>query len=253
MKLNYKKFGQGEPLLILHGLFGMLDNWQTHARKLAEHFTVYILDARNHGRSPHHPEHSYAAMAQDLFQFLKDHDIEKARLIGHSMGGKTVMQFALSWPDMVDKLIVVDINPEASRGNHQAVFDALFSINLSELGSRSDAKEEMGLFISDTAILQFLLKNLHRNKAGKYHWKMNLTAIHENYPLIMAAIPNDDVFDNPTLFIRGGKSNYIHDEDWLAIHDLFPIAEMVTIEEAGHWVHADAPEVFLAACLEFLK
>jgi esterase len=251
MELNYKQFGQGEPIIILHGLFGMLDNWQTVARKLAENYTVFIIDQRNHGKSPHDPVLDYPTMAEDLKCFMEQNWIYKAHLIGHSMGGKTVMQFALEYPDMVDKLVVVDIAPKKYEGGHQAIFDALFSLDLNNIQGRSDAEAQLAKKIDEVGIRQFLLKNLSRKKEGGYAWKMNLSAISEHYEDILDTIEGESV-EVETLFIKGENSKYIQAEDRNLIANLFPNSNIQTVDNAGHWVHAEQPAVLMDMVLEFL-
>ena len=253
MTLRYKTFGQGPPLIILHGLFGTLDNWQTIAKKLANEHTVFILDQRNHGRSPHNPVHDYPSMADDLRNFMEENWVHRASIMGHSMGGKTAMQFALEYPDMVDKLIVVDISPKAYMGNHHLIFEALLSLDLSKIKSRKDADGHLAKTISSPAIRLFLMKNLSRQKDGTYVLKMNLDAIHRHYPDILAAIESEEVFDGPTLFVRGGISNHIEEGDRELIRRFFPQAEIKTIPGAGHWVHAEKPEELLGLVRDFLK
>lgn len=252
MNLNYKTFGQGEPLLILHGLFGTLDNWQTLGRKLAEHYTVYLIDQRNHGRSPHTEAMNYDLMADDLQQFMTHHWIHKAHLLGHSMGGKTVMNLATTHPDMVDKLIVVDIAPKAYAGGHQEIFEAMMALDLAAITDRASAAEQMAQRIPDVGIQQFLLKNLSRSKEGSYEWKMNLPVIYAHYADILAVGVAEDTFEGDTLFLRGAQSTYISDADMPAILAHFPKARLSTIPDAGHWVHADQPEALLAQVLDFL-
>lgn len=253
MTLNYKSFGEGYPIIILHGLFGTLDNWQTIAKKLAETYTVYIIDQRNHGRSPHDDTFDYESMADDLQAFMESHWIYEAHIIGHSMGGKTAMQFALNYPDLVNKLVVVDIAPKAYEGGHQTIFDALLSLDLAKITSRKEADALLQQKIEEFGVRQFLLKNLTRQKEGGFKWKMNLPIIYQNYPQILSAIDSEDSFDNPTLFIRGGASNYVEDEDLGNIKSFFPSAELATVAEAGHWVHAAAPETLLKLVLDFLE
>lgn len=253
MTLNYKEFGQGDPIIILHGLFGTLDNWQTIGKKLAEHFSVYLIDQRNHGRSPHHPAFNYSLMAEDLKTFMESQWMYKAHIIGHSMGGKTAMQFAMDYPDMVDRLVVVDIGPKAYEGGHQTIFEALNHLDLTTLDNRKTADSELATRIEEFGVRQFLLKNLRREKAGGYQWKMNLDAIQKNYPAILSAIPLTDTFEAESLFIRGGLSKYIEDEDWPNILTYFPNAHLKTVEQSGHWVHAEAPEELLKMVLDFLE
>jgi len=215
IELNYKTFGQGDPIVILHGLFGMLDNWQTIGRKLAEHHTVFLVDQRNHGRSPHTDELDYPLMAYDLQHFMENQWMFKSTIMGHSMGGKTAMQFALLHPGMVEKLIVVDIAPKAYEGGHQPIFDALFDLQPEQISDRSEAEAKLKEHISERGVRQFLLKNLSRKKGGNgYEWKMNLPVIHKHYRDILKELKVYDApFEGEALFIRGGRSNYIQEED----------------------------------------
>lgn len=253
MDLNYKTFGQGDPIVILHGLFGTLDNWQTIARKLAEDHTVYIVDQRNHGRSPHLDEINYELMAEDLRQFMEDHWIYHAHIMGHSMGGKTAMRFALDHPDMVDRLIIVDIAPRAYPPGHETIFEALLGLDLSHLESRSDAEEWLKPHVPDFAVRQFLLKNLTRDKEHGYQWKMNLPVIHQHYEDILGPIESDEPYEGPALFLKGTRSPYIREEDHALICQMFPHARIESIERAGHWLHSEQPEFFLRRVSVFLK
>ena len=253
MKLNYKSFGQGEPLIILHGLFGTLDNWQTIAKQLATEYTVYILDQRNHGRSPHFDRMDYTLMAEDLRDFLESNWIHKTHIMGHSMGGKTAMQFALSYPDIVDKLVVVDIAPKIYKGNHQEIFQALHNLDLKKIKNRKEADELLQPGIPDFGVRQFLLKNLSRSKDGPFQWKMNLPVIYKYYENILASVVPEYPFEGKTLFIRGGRSDYIQDKDLVEIRQLFSSAEFKTIEQSGHWIHAEAPTPFLNIVRSFLS
>ena len=199
MELNYKSFGEGYPIIILHGLFGTLDNWQTIAKKLAANYSVYIVDQRNHGRSPHNAIFDYAVMADDLQVFMENQWIYEAHIIGHSMGGKTAMQFALTFPDLVNQLVVVDIAPKAYEGGHQAIFEALFSLDLSVIRNRKQADAILKEQVPDFGVRQFLLKNLTNDKKGGYKWKMNLPVIYQNYEQILAAINSEEIFENTKL------------------------------------------------------
>ena len=273
MELNYKEFGSGEPLIILHGLFGTLDNWQTIAKQLAQEYTVFILDLPNHGRSPHtEGVFDYEIMADALAVFLQEHWIYETRLVGHSMGGKLAMQFALSHPDVVKKLVVVDIAPKLYKNGHQDVFDALFAIDLTTLTDRKEAETIlMDKLNGDIGTVLFLMKNLTRKnsvnneedtvtqsvmtqnalKGGLFEWKINLQDLFDNYDNILKA-PIGEPFLKPTLFIRGSESPYIQDRDKSFITNLFPNATLETLEGAGHWVHADKPQELLAALNRFL-
>ena len=250
--LNFKSFGQGDPLIILHGLFGMLDNWQTVAKRLAEHYTVFIVDQRNHGRSPHFPEMDYGLMANDLKEFLESQWVYKAHIMGHSMGGKTAMQFALDHPEMTEKLIVVDMSPKAYPGGHEAIFDALLALDLAKVEGRGDALSFLEGRIEEEGVRLFLMKNLSRQKTGGYVWKMNLSAIYQHYADILAPIESELPFEGECLFLGGEHSNYIQPDDHPNIHALFPQAHIQTIPQAGHWIHADQPQALIQAVRAFL-
>lgn len=252
MKLNYKQFGQGEPIIILHGLFGTLDNWQTIAKKLAENHMVFIIDQRNHGKSPHSDEFSYKIMAEDLKEFMFQHHIYEAIIMGHSMGGKVAMRFALDYPDMVSKLIVVDIAPKKYKGGHQTIFEAMFDLDLENLTDRRAIDEALKVKIPDDGIRLFLMKNLARQKEGGYRWKMNLPVLYKNYQEILSTIEVDDAYDDEVLFIRGGQSKYIRDEDILDIQEIFPLMQLETIPNTGHWLHAEAPKIFIKIVNNFI-
>lgn len=254
MNLNYIKSGSGPTLIILHGLFGMLDNWKTIAKSFELSFTVYLVDQRNHGKSPHTTQHSYQLMADDLKEFMQQQNISKTFLLGHSMGGKTAMQFSLNYPEMVEKLIVVDMGIKRYESGHDHVFEAIHAMDLNQVHSRNDAEKMLIEFIDAEGTRQFILKNLTRNADGTYHWKFNPEALTNNFETeILAPIKTGRVFDKPTLFIRGERSPYILNEDWEAIQQLFPNSNLNTIENAGHWVHADQPEKLLAVVIDFLK
>ncbi len=254
MDLNYKTFGQGDPIVILHGMFGTLDNWQTVGKQLAENFTVNIVDQRNHGRSPHDELIDYPSMSEDLKHFLESHWMFKAHVMGHSMGGKTAMQFALDHPDMVVKLVVVDIAPKRYPGGHEKILEALLALDLDQVEDRKDAEDflKKRLPNEEEGTILFLMKNLSRTKDGSFEWKMNFQAIYNHYQDILDTVKGNDPFEGETLFIRGEHSKYILDDDWDAILQLFPNAELKTIENAGHWVHADQPEALLGAVRRFL-
>jgi len=249
MQLNHKTIGAGDPLVILHGLFGMLDNWQTLGKRFGESRMSVLVDQRNHGKSFHADEVDYPSLAADLEQFLEDQWIHEADVLGHSMGGKVAMQYALNFPDRVRKLVVVDMGVKQFPRGHDEIFAAMRSVPLSvEQGekplSRSQIDELLSKRIAEPGVRMFLMKNLKRNKQLGYEWKMNLDALEEGYDEILKPIQGEP-WPGEALFIRGGKSGYIKDEDWPGIQVLFPNAQFKTIESAGHWVHAEAPdEVF---------
>ncbi len=252
MQLNHKTFGQGPPLLILHGLFGTLDNWQTLGKRWAEHYTVVLIDQRNHGRSPHLDAHSYPLMAEDLKAFMEANWMYEATLLGHSMGGKTVMQLATTYPDMVEKMVVVDIGPKSYPGGHELIIQALNDLPLAKINDRKEADAFLAERIDDFGVRQFLLKNLTREKSGGYRWKMNLPVLTRDYEAILQNVEAEEIYDGPSLFVRGGKSNYVQDEDLTTIHEHFPAANLVTIPNAGHWVHAEQPQALFDVVSSFL-
>ncbi|MCA6078389.1 alpha/beta fold hydrolase [Fulvivirga sedimenti] len=253
MELNYKKLGEGKPLIILHGLFGTLDNWMTLGKSLAEHYQVYLVDQRNHGLSPHSDRFNYDVMADDLAEFIEMHRIERPSIIGHSMGGKTAMTFALRHPDMWDHLVVVDIAPKVYPVHHQQIIDALKSLPVESITSRNEADEMLSRDITDFGQRQFLLKNLQRKKEGGFEWKMNLEVIEKNIEDIGRGMEDRLTTEKKVMFVRGAKSHYVKDEDYILINQLFPTARIETIAGAGHWVHAEKPEELLDLLMDFLR
>lgn len=254
MQLNYKVFGEGTPLIILHGLFGTLDNWQSLAKILSEDYMVFIVDLRNHGRSPHSPDFSYELMAEDVHAFMVDNWIHEAYVMGHSMGGKVAMHLATHHEDMVEKLIVVDMAPKTYQPSHEAIFQGMLTLDLDQLESRSDADAHLSTYIDSMAVRQFLIKNLHLNReAGKYQWKMNLPVIYDKYQQILEATTLFAAYEGPTLFLKGANSDYIIEEELGDYQRCFPNAELTTIQDAGHWIHAEQPQAFIAAVRQFLE
>lgn len=244
MKLHYKILGEtGKPIIILHGLFGTSDNWQTLGKEFSKNHKVYLVDARNHGLSPHDDEMSYVAMANDLKELIELEKIEKPIVIGHSMGGKIAMYFAQLYPELLDKLIVVDIGTKKYPPHHQQIFDALLSVDLNMINTRKQAEEIVSKHYSDKTMIQFLLKNLYWIEEGKLAWRMNLPVIIREIDNILVAVPQKNC-NVSTLFIRGEKSNYILDDDWKGIQEIFTNSKLETIENTGHWVHAEAPMEF---------
>lgn len=252
-QLFSKITGQGPAIIILHGLLGTSDNWQTIANRLSDDFTVCLLDLRNHGRSFHADTFNYEVMVEDVLQFMQDHWINSASIIGHSMGGKVAMNLALKEPDMVGKLIVADIGIKTYPPGHLHIFDALRKIDLDTLKDRKTAQDFLMSELHDSGVVHFLLKNLSREKNGQFAWKMNLDGIIKNYDQIMQGIHTGEVFISPTLFVKGSNSRYILDEDQAEILKIFPNAIFSTIPGAGHWLHADQPELFLKVCYDFLQ
>lgn len=250
MKLHSQISGEGTPLIIMHGVFGMGDNWQTLGRKWSKDYEVHLLDMRNHGRSPHSDEFSYEAMSDDVSEYLAEHSIKKAHILGHSMGGKVAMEFATLHPEKVLKLMVADIGPKPYEPHHQEIIAALQDLDLENIDSRGEAEEQFA--IKDFGTRQFLLKSLYWQEKGKLAWRFNLPVIAHEVERVGASLAPNAIYDGDVLFIRGGKSWYIKDEDWDGIIGHFPEAELKTIEGAGHWLHAEKPKDFFKAVSEFL-
>lgn len=253
MDLFYNQYGDaGRPLIVLHGLLGSHDNWHTLNRTAFHNVAqVYAVDQRNHGRSPHAEQIDYPSMVEDLRSFIDEHDLAPAALLGHSMGGKTAMKTALSYPDRVDRLIVVDIAPSAYPPHHADLLEALAQIDPGDYESRNEIEAALSDEIPSDSIRQFLLKNVTYD-GESYSWRMNLSAIRAHYDDLIAAVTSDTTFNGPALFIRGGESDYVADADIEVIRLLFPNAELATVEGAGHWVHVDAPEALTALVTDFL-
>ena len=252
MNLHFKELGQGKPLILLHGLFGSCDNWLGVAPKLASAFHLYLMDLRNHGLSPHSDVMDYAQMAGDITEFFHARPLDHAHVLGHSLGGKVAMQFALTYPSLVDKLIVVDIAPRKYAPEHQPIFKALLALDLKQFHSRSQIEDALAPAIPDLTLRRFLLKNI-RHDGPVYKWRIPLESLFANYPRLCEAIALTKPFEGPALFLRGGQSPYISEADAPGIRKLFPQAAMGTIARARHWVHADAPDEFAQAVLEFLN
>jgi esterase len=251
MKLQHRIIGEGYPLIILHGLFGNSDNWQTHAKKFATYFQVILVDQRNHGHSDWSDAFNYDLLAADLAELMTDLHLTKAHILGHSMGGKTVMRFAQCFPSKIDKMVVVDIGIKQYPMHHQEILKGIHEVSASAMDSRADAENRLLPYVPENGTRQFLMKNLYWIEKGKLAWRMNVTVLEREMEHILAALPIEENF-TPTLFIRGSLSNYILDEEIEQLENAFPDSQLVTIENAGHWVHAEAPETFVNAVLEFL-
>ncbi|HLP56875.1 MAG TPA: alpha/beta fold hydrolase [Fluviicola sp.] len=250
MKLFHRILGEGQPLLILHGLFGHSDNWQTHAKKLAEYYQVILIDQRNHGHSDWSDEFSYELLAQDLHELITELGLQKIILLGHSMGGKTVMRYAQLHPELIEKLIVVDMGVKAYPPHHTDILAGLSKVDLNVVKSRSEVEAILLPYVPVDGTRQFLMKNLYWKEKTQLAWRMNVPVLEREMESILAAIPPDEVLIR-TLFIRGALSNYIIDEDIPDLEDQFPDSDVITVPNAGHWVHAEAPEAFVNAVLEF--
>jgi pimeloyl-ACP methyl ester carboxylesterase len=253
MELNYKSYGQGPAIVILHGLFGSLDNWVSHARRLSEDYSVYLFDARNHGRSPHYENFNYGIMAEDLREFLDQHGIYQTHLLGHSMGGKTVMNFANMYPERIDKLIVADMGIRQYPPHHNVILQALRSIEPTAFTSRNEVDEVLlSKGIEEQSVRQFLLKSLGRDIEKRLAWKFNFPIIDKHYDEVLKPVEMDFPFEGETLMIYGGNSHYVREEDKPSIKEQFPESTFIRLDDAGHWLHAEKPEEFLSEISEFL-
>ncbi len=254
MKLFYRHSGRGRPVVILHGLFGLSDNWITFARQLSSSYSVYTPDLRNHGQSPHSNVFDFASLEDDVLELAEDHGLEDIVLMGHSLGGKTAMFFALHHPDLLHKLVVVDISLHRSPPSteHQTLVNAMLSVDFSAASSRSDVEKQLMPLVKSEKLRKFLLKNVYWRDRNKLDWRLNIKAINENLPAIFGSVTETGKFSGPALFVRGALSRYIHDDDIPDIKAKFPGAEVRTIAGAGHWVHADAPGEFFSMVKEFI-
>lgn len=253
MKLFYREFGEGHPLIILHGLFGSSDNWQTLAKRFASSYKVYTIDLRNHGRSFHHDEFNYEVMMQDILHFVDEHHLDHFSLMGHSMGGKLGMKCALHVPERVQNLIVIDIAPRKYQILHDMIIQALKTLDLTLYHTRDQVDEALGEMIQNFPVRQFLLKNLKRDGEGLFKWKINLCVIDRNIHNLVVEIYSDEPFQGKTLFIAGEKSDYIRPVDEELILELFPSAEIRYFPKAGHWLHAQVPDLLYQTVLDFIK
>lgn len=245
--------GEGTPLLILHGYFGMSDNWKSLGNKFAEDYQVHLIDQRNHGRSFHEDEFNYEVLVDDLYHYIQYHDLENVYLIGHSMGGKTAMLFAVTYPEIVDKLIVVDISPRKYQPHHNAILAGLNSIDFSIDNTRTLVDKKLSKLIPEFGVRQFLLKNVYWKEKGQLAYRFNLQSLTENNPEVGEALPPFTVFENETLFLKGDKSDYITQNEAPIIDAHFPNSKVVEIKNAGHWLHAENPSQFYDEVCDFLS
>lgn len=262
MKLFSRQIGNGWPLIIVHGLYGSSDNWLSVAKRLEKYFSIYLIDLRNHGNSPHSPDHSYEAMALDLNEFIADNHISKPILVGHSMGGRVVMEYGLRFPDKVQRMVVVDISPIGNSNTkthiveeHKQIISTLYSLPLDSIKSYKEADILLGKHISSERLRSFMLKNLSRREDG-FRWKFNLDVLAEQLRNIMDGFDiNNPAHINqksfPILFIKGNDSDYISKNDREAIRLFYPESRLAGIDNAGHWVHAEQPEQFVNLLIEF--
>lgn len=252
MHLYHRSFGAGPPLILIHGLFGSSDNWVTFAKRLAEYFTIYLIDLPNHGRSPHTSEFSLDSLAESVQEFITEHNLKDLFLVGHSLGGKVCLQVVLNKPSLVRAVAVLDIHFKAYPGGHEIILDALLKMPLGEITSRQAADDWLSQRITESGIRQFLLKNLERT-SDTFRWKMNLPVIDRHYYQVLKAIHFKHPVDTPSLFLRGERSTYVNEEDINTIYAIFNQASVETVAGAGHWLHVDAPDELFSHLLRFLN
>lgn len=252
--LHSQIIGQGYPLLILHGFLGMSDNWKSLGLAYEKQgYQVHLIDQRNHGRSFHSKEFSYEVMAEDLWRYMQYHHLEKVAVIGHSMGGKTAMLFAVKHSELVSHLLVADIAPKYYPPHHHTILDALNMLDFEHIKTRTQADQELSRWISEMPIRMFLLKNLYWETQTRLGLRINLPVLSESMEEIGAALPSGALFAGKTLFLKGGASEYVQAEDKILIHTHFPNAEIKSIPHTGHWLHAENPTLFLKESLAFLN
>lgn len=251
MLLHTHISGEGPPVVLIHGLFGSYDNLGVIERSLSDQFQVINVDVRNHGQSPHHNQMTYQLMAEDLKETLAHHGIDRTAILGHSMGGKLAMAFALAYPQQVSKLVVADVAPVQYPPRHDAVLTGLAAVDLGQLTSRRQADEQLAQYISESGVRQFLLKSLVK-EGDKFCWRFNLPALIDNYPQLISAPLSDQSYNGPVLFIKGGESDYILREHRPVILQLFPQAQAKIIQGTGHWLHAEKPAAFSKLVRDFL-
>jgi len=252
MLLHSKILGKGEPLIILHGYFGMGDNWKSLANKFSEFFEVHLIDQRNHGRSFHSDDFTYELMVEDLKNYISHYNLDKIYLLGHSMGGKTAMLFAVTYPELVKKLIVADIAPKYYPPHHQFILEALNAVDFTKINSRREVEEILKKYIDEEGIRQFLLKNVYWKDKGKLAYRFNLESLTENNQEVGEALSVFTTYQGPTLFLRGENSGYISEDDIPLIQAHFPNSKIVTIKNSGHWLHAENPKQFYDEVIHFL-
>lgn len=253
--LHSKIYGEdkaGTPLLVFHGLFGMLDNWGSFGKEMGEYFPVHLIDLRNHGKSFHSEEMTHESLSNDILHYMEYHNFQKVNLLGHSLGGKAVMQFAINFPVKVAKLIVVDITPKAYPPHHQGIIKALQSVDFNKVESRKDVEEVLQQYIPQKSVIQFLTKNLYWTDDKTLNWRFNLKTLAEKYSEFVSNAIKFGVFAGDTLFIAGAESNYILPQDEFQIKQQFPQASIVKIENAGHWVQAENPKDFAEVVKDFI-
>lgn len=250
MQLHYQRMGEGEPLILIHGLFGSSNNWGNIAKHFSKTHQVISVDLRNHGQSPHHPSQSYQEMADDLLALFNELHLDGAHIIGHSLGGKVAMQFAVQYPARVNHLVVVDMAMRAYADEHTHLIDAMLALDLPSLNTRSAADSVLSSTIKSPMVRQFLLMNIVKID-GQLQWRINLPALKANYPALQQAVGEHALYEKACLFIRGEHSDYVRDTDIAHIKNHFTQAQFTSLPTA-HWVHAEQPQVFIEVVSQFL-
>jgi esterase len=251
MHLHCQVYGYGKPLIILHGLLGSLRNWHSISEKLADHFQVIAVDLPNHGRSPHCAHMDYPSMAADIAELMHAHHLDRADVMGHSMGGKVAMQLALLQPALVDRLIVLDISTRAYSRRLDRIFAALLALNPKAFQTRKELEDTLAGPIPDLSTRQFLLSNLTRDPAGGFRWRIGLHEIHHNSAHLVKALTEGKPFHGPALFLRGEQSDFLLETDMDLIRRWFPHAKLQAIPRSRHLLHTENPEALLEAVLGF--
>ena len=252
MKLHYQQIGEGQPLLIIHGLFGSSDNWRSMARYFSKFFQVISVDLRNHGQSPHSGQQDFVAMAEDIHELSEALNLQKFHVLGHSLGGKVAMQYAELYPDSLDKLVIVDISPRQYFSEHTPLMNAMMALDLTGFTSRNEVDDALSTAVPDKTVRQFLLMNLQSGDEG-FFWRINLPALKSNYQQMMAPVCQHSELTMPSLFVYGELSDYVTAEDKLQIKRCFKQPTFISIDKAGHWVHAEKPQHFKQVVEDFLR
>jgi pimeloyl-ACP methyl ester carboxylesterase len=252
MKLHYQMAGEGQPFIIIHGLFGSADNWRSMAKFFSRFYQVISVDLRNHGRSPHSEEQDFSLMAEDIAELCDDLKLDRVHVLGHSLGGKVAMQFAAMQPERINKLVIVDISPRQYFSQHTPLMDAMMALDLAQYTTRAEVDEALSDEIQDKAVRQFLLMNLVTDERGLF-WRINLPALKANYQQLMAPVCEGIELNMPSLFVYGAQSDYVSADDRALIEQQFPEALLQPIDKAGHWVQAERPQQFKQVVEEFLR
>ncbi|MDB5273386.1 MAG: alpha/beta hydrolase fold containing protein [Chitinophagaceae bacterium] len=253
MKLFFREMGHGPDLIILHGLFGSSDNWLSQAKILANEYHVILPDARNHGQSPFSAEHNYTVMCEDLMELITSLHLSHPFIIGHSMGGKTLMKFLELYPTIVAKAVVADISPRYYTKHHDHILNGLAHIPVDTLESRQAADQILSQYLPELSERQFLLKNLYRNEEGHFKWRINLPVLTQEIENIGEGLSDQLSIDTPVLFLHGGSSNYVTERDLPLISKIFKHYQIKTIEGVGHWLHSEKPQEFIRDVDTFFK